>query len=292
MKLHIFIFIIIIFSVLILIYKYKYRHYYENFYNNELDNLPKIAFCFLCYGQPYNVDIWKDFFNKNDNKYSVYLHPKYISKVSDNFFKSKIIKNRIPTKWGDISLVQATINLFKEAFLDNNNKKFILLSDSCLPLYDFEYIYNKVLENNITYIHQLPWDSNKMKKERYSKLLNPEQIDFKYFRKQSQWLIFSRDDYTFLINHIKHINDYKNMFAPDEQFFINLFTQYKRQFINQITTYVDWSNKTSPIEFDKLDKQLIDIARDSGSLFIRKIKKNAIVDIDYLFCLELIQIKN
>jgi hypothetical protein len=289
MKIHILIFIILLFSLIILFRKYSSSSYYEYFYNsksdNKINNSPKIAFCFLCYGQPYNINIWKDFFNNNNDKYSVYLHPKYLSKVSDPFFKSKIIKNRIPTEWGDISLVQATINLFKEAFLDDNNKKFILLSETCLPLYNFNYIYNKILENNITYIHHLPWDTNKMKKERYSKLLNQEQIDFKYFRKQSQWLIFSRDDYTFLINHIKHINDYKNMFAPDEQFFINLFTQYKRQFINQMTTYVDWSNKTTPMEFNKLDNQLIDIGRVSGSLFIRKIKQNASINIDYLFSL-------
>ena len=48
--------------------------------------------------------------------------------------KKYCIKDKVKTKWADISLIKATLKLFNIAFKNENNKYFILLSDKCIPL--------------------------------------------------------------------------------------------------------------------------------------------------------------
>ena len=89
----------------------------------------KIALCFLTYNNFSQPIIWESF---QYSKYNFYIHNK------ENFsgtFQKYCIKNKVPTKWGNISLVKASINLFKEAFKFEENKYFVLLSDKCIPLY-------------------------------------------------------------------------------------------------------------------------------------------------------------
>src|SRR4029078_5027143 len=50
----------------------------------------------------------------------------------------------VPTKWGDISLVEAESELYKAALKDKSNAYFILLSDTCVPVRSFNYIYNRI----------------------------------------------------------------------------------------------------------------------------------------------------
>ena len=56
-------------------------------------------------------DIWKTYFKNIDHKkYNIYSHSKDPLKV-DPFLNP--IKNQIPTKWGTLSIVKATLNLLK-----------------------------------------------------------------------------------------------------------------------------------------------------------------------------------
>ena len=68
----------------------------------------------------------------------------FIIKINlQEYFKNIVLKINLKLN-GDISLVKATLNLFKEAFQKEDNKYFILLSDKCIPLYNANDIYNKV----------------------------------------------------------------------------------------------------------------------------------------------------
>ena len=110
----------------------------------------KIAFCFLSYGNLNQSNIWKHFFI-NNSEYNIYIHNK--NPITDDF-KKYSIPNIINTKWGDISLVKATIELLKEAYKCEDNHYFILLSDSCIPLHNFNYIYDKIINYNCSIINE------------------------------------------------------------------------------------------------------------------------------------------
>ena len=68
------------------------------------------AFLFLIYDNFTNPQIIRKF-TMHDN---IYIHPKNPNKV-DSFFKPYIIQNLINTKWGEFSIVEATLNLLEAA---------------------------------------------------------------------------------------------------------------------------------------------------------------------------------
>ncbi|KAK7274758.1 hypothetical protein RIF29_15856 [Crotalaria pallida] len=44
--------------------------------------------------------------------------------------------------WGKFSMVEAEKRLLARALLDPDNQHFVLLSESCVPVRHFEYVYN------------------------------------------------------------------------------------------------------------------------------------------------------
>ena len=87
--------------------------------------------------------------------------------------------------------------LFEEAFKDNENEYFILLSESCIPLHNFDFIYNKINSNNASIINT--FDENK----------------------QHQWILLKRDLLEWFLKN-KYLDDFNNLKPPDEYYFINL----------------------------------------------------------------------
>jgi len=227
----------------------------------------KIALCFLKYGNLSQSNIWKNFIN---SKYNIYIHNKY------NFigeFNKYCIGNKIKTKWGYISLVKATLNLFKDAFKNEDNEYFILLSDKCIPLYNPDTIYNKVkeLDNNLI-------SNYNQHRNRYDKLHDKTFFNKNEFMKQQQWMLLKRNTVKFFIE-----NDYTHIFGNDfvfcdEHYFTNIISKFNIPFINRLVTYVNWSEKSDlekyrpfPKTYSKLTNDIIENILKSDYLFMRKI---------------------
>jgi hypothetical protein len=227
----------------------------------------KIALCFLTYDNLSQPKLWKNFIN---SKYNIYIHNK------DNFtglFEQYCINNKVKTKWGDISLIKATLKLFEEAFQTKANKYFVLLSDKCIPLYSANEIYNNIknLDNNLILSYNL-------NRERYNSLADKTFFNKNTFMKQNQWMILKRDT-------VKHFieNDYTHIFGdnfvvPDEHYFINIINKFNISFINKKITYVNWSEnsdlkkyKNKPKTYSKLTNENIENILKSGALFMRKV---------------------
>ena len=101
----------------------------------------KIAFLFLVYDEIAHEDLWAKFFEGADpSLYTIYIHYKNNKKLK-HFEKYKL-RNCIETKFADISLVHANNLMLREALRDEQNKKFINVSQSCIPLKSFNYIYD------------------------------------------------------------------------------------------------------------------------------------------------------
>jgi hypothetical protein len=101
----------------------------------------KIAFCFLIYKEIYHEDLWNEYLKNIDpNKYSIYIH--YKENQPLKHFEKHKLNHTIETCWGCLSVVQAQNLILKEALKDKNNQHFVWLSDSCIPIKSFNYIYN------------------------------------------------------------------------------------------------------------------------------------------------------
>jgi hypothetical protein len=261
--------------------------------STNTNSTKKIAFCFLTIDNFNQTTIWNEFFKGNEERYSIYIHPKHHDRV-DEPYKKYVIQNLIETKWGNTSLIQATLNLFKTAYENENNKICVLVSDSCIPLYNFDYIYNKLINEEKCYnILSLKYSPENEMRKRYSALKNnnPDFLTFQQFKKCSQWCAINRETVKFLIEN-NYLHYYKGMFASDEHYFINLFDKFNISYKTFNITFDNWQQLTNwidpqktkkykrlPKTYEEVNTNEINEARDSQALFFRKVVPETSINI-------------
>jgi hypothetical protein len=211
------------------------------------------AFLFLIYDNFNNPSVIKKF-TKNQN---IYIHPKYPDKVQP-FFKPFIIPDLVDTKWGTMSIVNATINLLSEAFKNTDNQWFVLLSQDSFPLYDFNTFISK-----------------------FNKIHNNRSIFFlkdKENNKTAQWFILKRPDVEIILNN-KHPFKLKiKLGGFDEYYFLTILKwnipNYK--FTNSQIMYDKWLTgvpQKSPQYFNYFLQEDLKYIKENNCLFVRKITK-------------------
>jgi len=241
----------------------------------------KIAFCFLTYDNIIRNDIWNTFFeNISTDKYIVFIHPKkYNNNIVLNYnFPYNIVKERVYTKSkDDISIVNATLKLLEETYnYDNNITHFVFLTQSCIPLYNFDKLYEIITKFNNSVISVIYHN----KKERHIKLspIMKKYIYYNNFVKQQPNMILIRDDVKDLINN-NFIGHFANMECPDEHYFINIMMYvFKKKIIKQQINFCnnDFS-RTQALEFKNVSSEFINHIRNHGFLFMRKVSKDSFI---------------
>ncbi|KAJ6363130.1 hypothetical protein OIU78_003333 [Salix suchowensis] len=211
----------------------------------------KIAFMFLTTSLLPFEKLWDKFFSGHEDRFSVYVHaskekPVHVSRyfVNRDVRSDKVI-------WGQISMIDAERRLLANALGDPDNQHFVLLSDSCVPLYKFDYIYNYLIYSNMSYLDCF-YDPGPHGNGRYSEHMLPE-IELKDFRKGAQWFSMKRQHavivmadslyYTKFRDYCKPGLDGKNCIA-DEHYLPTFFHIVDPGGIaNWSVTHVDWSER-------------------------------------------------
>lgn len=262
--------------------------------------MKKIAFCFLIYDEINHEDIWNIFFNNIDkNKYNIYIHYKYNKPLK--YFEQYKLKNCIDTNYDDITIPQAYNLLFKEAFeKDEENYKFCIISNSCIPLKSFNHIYNKLVADDKAYFNIC--DSSQCYPN-CNPLLNF--YDKKYISKSHNWFILNR---TIVQKICIECNDeltkcYKDIYAPAEYFF---YTKVKMLDLEnhlittnnvscEATTFTNWAGNDyiNPCQFGLanysfISKYELEYLVNSPCLFGRKFTKNCSCIYTYDFYLKML----
>ncbi|KAL6992826.1 hypothetical protein U1Q18_010942 [Sarracenia purpurea var. burkii] len=154
---------------------------------------PKVAFLFLARRNLPLDFLWGSFFESADvAKFSTYIHsePGFVFEESTTrsaVFYNRQLANSIKVEWGEASMIQAERLLLGAALEDPANQRFVLLSDSCVPLYNFDYIYGYLVASPRSFV-----DSFLDKKEgRYNPKMSPF-ISKNKWRKGSQWVSLVR----------------------------------------------------------------------------------------------------
>ncbi|KAF5728905.1 hypothetical protein HS088_TW21G01059 [Tripterygium wilfordii] len=113
----------------------------------------KVAFLFLIRHELPLDFVWGSFFENADvANFSIYVHstPGFLfdeSTTRSHFFYGRQLKNSIQVAWGESSMIKAEKLLLAAALEDPANQRFVLLSDSCVPLYNFSYIHNYLMDS-------------------------------------------------------------------------------------------------------------------------------------------------
>jgi hypothetical protein len=194
-------------------------------------NDSKIAFIFLTYNNLKRPDIWNRFLDIKDdddninnskyiNNFTIYNHAKEPEKITDIVLKDKHIPEHIDTCWGCFSAVEANIFMLKEALKDPLNKKFILISDSCIPIVSFDTLYSELIKDDKSRI--IFWDTNNTE-YRYNDIIEPEFPINEFIKHNGQGLIFNRLHSDLLVNNLtKYKDKWKNVGCVDEHYFGNV----------------------------------------------------------------------
>ncbi|XP_057459539.1 glycosyltransferase BC10-like [Actinidia eriantha] len=210
---------------------------------------PKIAFLFLTPGALPFERLWDKFFHGHEGRFSVYVHA---SKDKPLHFSRYFINREIRSDkvvWGRISMVDAERRLLANALKDPDNQHFVLLSDSCIPLQEFDYVFNYLMDTNVSFVDCFE-DPGPHGSGRYSEHMLPE-VEKSYFRKGAQWFTMKRQHalvvmadslyYSKFRDYCKPGMDGRNCYS-DEHYLPTFFYMIDPDGIaNWSVTHVDWS---------------------------------------------------
>lgn len=207
---------------------------------------PKVAFLFLTRGPLPMAPLWEIFFKGNEGLYSIYVHPD--PSYNASFASDSVFYNRqIPSKgvgWGEFSMVAAERRLLGNALLDLSNQRFVLLSESCIPLFNFSTVYSYLLGTNETFVEVYD-DPSGVGRGRYNPRMRP-QVTLRQWRKGSQWFEMNRDLAVEVVSDAKYAPLFESYCKPacysDEHYIPTMVgIKFWRVNSNRTVTWVDWS---------------------------------------------------
>ncbi|KAJ7958667.1 Core-2/I-branching beta-1,6-N-acetylglucosaminyltransferase family protein [Quillaja saponaria] len=210
---------------------------------------PKIAFLFLTQSSLPFEKLWHMFFQGHEGRFSVYIHasrekPAHVSR----YFVGRDIHSE-KVAWGKISMVDAEKRLLANALRDPDNQHFVLLSDSCVPVHHFEYVYKYLMFTKVSFIDCFV-DPGPHGTGRYSERMLPE-VEKRDFQKGSQWFSMKREHALMVMADCLYYAKFKFYCRPnmdsgncyaDEHYFPTFFHMIDPSGISNFSvTHVDWS---------------------------------------------------
>lgn len=212
----------------------------------------KVAFMFLTPGALPFESLWDKFFHGHEGRFSIYVHA---SKDKPVHFSRYFINREIHSDtvdWGKISMVDAEKRLLGNALKDPENQNFVLLSDSCIPVRDFDFVYNYLMYTNVSFIDCFE-DPGPHGSGRYSEHMLPE-VDIKDFRKGAQWFTMKRQHALIVMADSLYYSKFRDHCRPgmdgwrncysDEHYLPTFFYMVDPGGIsNWSVTHVDWSER-------------------------------------------------
>ncbi|ESQ28430.1 hypothetical protein EUTSA_v10018660mg [Eutrema salsugineum] len=225
--------------------------------NYPFPRTPKVAFMFLTRGPLPLAPLWERFFRGHEGLFTIYVHtnPFYNESVPQG---SVFHGRRIPSKrvnWGNANMVDAERRLLANALLDINNERFLLLSESCIPLFNFTTLYSDLINSTQTHVESYDLPIGRV---RYNHRMYPH-IHMHHWRKGSQWFELDRAMALEAVSDTFYWPIFKAYSrCPDEHYFPTLLNLMPSQLgsrnSNRTLTWTDWGKRRAhPRTFGALE---------------------------------------
>lgn len=211
-----------------------------------IQRVSKVAFMFLTRGPLPLATLWERFFKGHEGLYSIYVHTHPGFKL-DVPSSSVFHRRQIPSKearWGDITMCDAERRLLANALLDFSNERFVLLSETCIPLYPFPTVYNHLVLSKNSFVGAFD-DPGPFGRGRYNWNMEPV-VSVAAWRKGSQWFEVNRKLAIFIVSDTLYYPKFKDFCRPacyvDEHYLPTMLSiEFGSQLANRSVTWVDWS---------------------------------------------------
>lgn len=220
-------------------------------------------------------ELWDKFFNQDTgNRHTVHVHAKNRTSLQKH-----IIEEHIPSAWGTYSLVEIQNILLQHGYNDPKNYKFILLSESHIPVHSFDYVYKKLTENNCGYVGY----GSDIVSNRFNTINNMLGWKREEWLVSSQWCILNREHVSIILANKKIMrNIFEHSAVPDETAYVNVLNHYcgMKNIINMNQTHVRFVpntvGKLVPYIYTYLDQNTM-TKIGKNHLFMRKISPDCII---------------
>ena len=126
--------------------------------------------------------------------FTVYVHtPPNATLPPSSPFTGREIGDRVATAWGSHSIVEATRRLLAAALADPRNQRFVLLSETCAPLYPAAATYAQLMAEPKSRVNACaPRDGADVGIHRFSPRMERGAFTKAAWRKSSQWVTLTR----------------------------------------------------------------------------------------------------
>lgn len=240
----------------------------------------RLAFCFLIRRNINQLDLWLDFFAGHEDKYEVYIHVADGEGSDQPFVLEHAIPERAVTSWGG-DLYSAVDLVYGNALNRSSaNYKFILLSESHIPVRSFDYVYAQLAgspKSRIFYNKRLPdVPSNKNDRGTRHMMLGrfinnfkrsedfADHIDVAHWYFNEMWTVLNRKHTALLTGETDVREHLTHAFAWDENYptyVLSLHGLLETEVEIASTTFVNWNERVvrgpgrfSPKEYDKISE--------------------------------------
>ncbi|XP_010545645.1 PREDICTED: uncharacterized protein LOC104817942 [Tarenaya hassleriana] len=228
--------------------------------NYPFKRVPKMAFMFLVKGPLPFAPLWERFFKGHESLFSIYVHalPNYKPDFrSSSVFYRRFIPSQV-VEWGRMSMCDAERRLLANALLDISNEWFVLLSEACIPLHNFSFIYSHISGSRYSFMGSAD-EEGPDGRGRYHPGMEPE-VTLSQWRKGSQWFEINRKLAVEIIQDTTYYPKFNEFCQPyqcyvDEHYFPTMLTaKYPHLLANRTLTWTDWTRGGAhPATFGKSD---------------------------------------
>ena len=247
-----------------------------------------IAFCFLTIADLSQPRLWDAFLDKAHGA-KTYFHPKFPHQIKTALIRNNIIDHIIPTSHGDVSLVEATLNLLSAAFHDDvRHEHFVLLSDTTIPIAPFKRISEELSLYQNRSVMDFSIGAPGSEHFNRQQFLPPSCV-FTPFFSHSQWITLTRRHVERLLTK-PGLECFKEFPFADEHYFLNVLIHAcgvdLSEVINARKTFVNWrdrevretfesgrlvSRTIHPKTYSSLPTLDVTVAIKNGCWFFRKV---------------------
>lgn len=230
----------------------------------------RLALMFLTRGDLRLPEVWQEFLTEGGDRMPVFLHAKHPEAAVSTVLRRATQVPAVPTEWGGISLVRATLSLLKTALAESDATHFALLSESCVPIKPAGEILRRLTMDGRS---RIAWEGHgEMSLSHRRRVEQAHGIPLGSWRMQHQWMVLEREAAEWVTEE-DLTGRFENVFAPDEHYFATALAlmgfPLEERVRKMRTTWVEWLNG-GLTTWSGTDSRLALALRESPAFFARK----------------------
>ena len=183
----------------------------------------KIAFLFMARGPMPLEDIWHEFFRwkANQSHYNIHVHVhKGFNYPTTSFFHGHELKEEVRAGgWGTMGQVQGIKALVREGLKDPKVEWVTLMSESCLPLHNFNTMRNALLGFDKSIVNACDMGIKEMEGDtRWRPGLDEVGFKHEWWRKSGTWFALKRKHAQVFVDETKTERGWEKVPCCDEHY--------------------------------------------------------------------------